>query len=300
MMKIILHSITFFSLLVCTVTFANSQNDFANLEKKFNGRLGISAIDMTTQKTIRYRANERFPMGCTSKVMGVAAILKQSMSQPDLLKENVTYQKNSVVSWSPITEKHISDGMTIFQLCEAAITVSDNTAMNLLVKKLGGLNALNQFAHSIGNAEFYANHLWPEEANAGGIDNKDDSSTPEAMRISLQKLTFGNMLSSPLREQLLVWLKQNTTGNQRIRAGVPSQWVVGDKTGTGALYGTTNDIGIIWPPKCPPLVVAIYFTSIKPHAVKQDDVVAEATRILIREFAKQNTCYKIDLNHSTS
>ena len=233
-------------------------------------------------------------MGCTSKVMGVAAILKMSMTDNQLLQQKMTYNKNDIVDWSPTTEKHIVDGLTVYQLCEAVITVSDNTAMNLLLKQMGGLQGLNAFARSIADNHFRADHDWPKEAESGGLGNLEDSTTPAAMARSLQRLAFGDVLQPAQRAQLIDWLKNNTTGNARIRAGVPKGWIVGDKTGTGSAYGTTNDIGIIWPPQSAPIIVVIYFTTDRKDAVKRDDVVASATRIVIEGFAKTDKHVKLN------
>jgi beta-lactamase class A len=112
-----------------------------------------------------------------------------------------------------------------------------------------------------------------------------DTSTPAAMEMSLRQLTLGDALASPQQKQLVTWMKGNTTGDTRIRAGVPKGWIVADKTGSGD-YGITNDIGIIWPPKCAPIVVAMYFIQNKKDATQHPDVIASATRILINEFAR--------------
>ena len=125
------------------------QNKLAALEASSGGRIGVSALNTATNTRIQYRAKERFPFCSTSKVIGVSAILKQSMTDSRLLQQKLTYKKEDLVAYSPITEKHLADGMTIFNLCAAAITQSDNTAMNLLIKKLGGLEAVTAFARSI-------------------------------------------------------------------------------------------------------------------------------------------------------
>jgi beta-lactamase class A len=77
-------------------------------------------------------------------------------------------------------------------------------------------------------------------------------------------------------------LKNNTTGNARIRAGVPKGWIVGDKTGTGD-YGTSNDIAII---------LAIYFTQNKNEATLREDIIASTTRLVLDEFAKLDQCIR--------
>ncbi len=255
------------------------QNKLAALEASSGGRIGVSALNTATNTRIQYRAKERFPFCSTSKVIGVSAILKQSMTDSRLLQQKVTYKKEDLVAYSPITEKHLADGMTIFNLCAAAITQSDNTAMNLLIKKLGGLEAVTAFARSIGDNTFRLDR-WEPKLNSAIPGDLRDTSTPAAMERSLQQLALSDALALPQRKQLQTWLKSNVTGNYRIRAGLPKAWIVGDKTGTGD-YGTTNDIGIIWPPKRSPIVVAIYFTQNKKNAVKREDIIASVTHLLI-------------------
>lgn len=120
-----------------------------------------------------------------------------------------------------------------------------------------------------------------------------DTSTPTAMEKSLQKLTLGNVLASPLREQLVSWMKANTTGDTRIRVGVPKGWIVADKTGSGTDYGISNDIGIIWPSNCAPMVIAIYSVHNKKDALAQNDLMASVTRNVINEFAHTDKCINL-------
>lgn len=293
-------ALTFSSIAIFTPLNAYAQADqssaiqkkLAQLETSSGGRIGLAALDTTNNKLIQYHANERFPAGCTAKVIGVATILKESMTDRSLLEERVTYTKQDLTNWSPITEKHLDDGMTVRQLCAAAIEYSDNTAMNLLVKKMGSLQAMNAFARSIGDRSFRQDHGWPDEALSGKPGDKNDSTTPAAMLNSLQKLTLGDILAPYQRELLVTWLKMNTTGNARIRAGVPKGWVVGDKTGTGFNYGITNDVAIIWPPQCAPIVLVIYYKNDMKDAPKREDVVAAATNSILNEFAKTNQCIR--------
>lgn len=261
------------------------------LERSSGGHIGIAALNTGTNQRIQYRAEESFPMGCTSKVIGVAAILKESMTNSKMLQERIKYTQKDLVNWTPITEKHLADGMTVSELCAAAISYSDNTAMNLLAQKLGGPQSLNSFARSIGDKQFKLDHTWPDEALASP-ESREDATTPAAMVTSLQKLVLEDELAVPQRELLRTWLINNVTGNERIRAGVPKGWVVGDKTGTGYNYGTTNDVAIIWPPKCAPIVVAIYYSSSKKESPKRNDVLASATRLLINEFANTDQCLR--------
>lgn len=281
-----------------TIQSTSIQKQLAELEASSKGRIGVYAINMANNTHLGYRANERFPTGCTSKVIGVAAILNKSMNDSVLLSQRISYSKKDLTSWNPITEKHLSSGMTVEQLCAASISYSDNTAMNLLVKQMGGLDQMTFFAHSLGNTSFRQDNGWPEEAYSGGKGDLKDSSTPKDMANSLQKLAFTDVLAKPQREMLISWLKANTTGDFRIRAGLPKGWIVADKTGTGGAYGTTNDLGIIWPPKCAPIILAIYYTNDAKNAVKREDVVASATQLLINKLAQSDQCIKKNIERA--
>lgn len=269
-----------------------AQNQLAQLESSSGGRLGVMAINTANNQQIEYRANERFPFGSTSKVMVVAAALKHSQTNPKFLSQNISYtaKKAKDSGYAPITSKHVSGGMSINALAEAAIEYSDNGAANLLIAKLGGVAAINRYAHSINDTVYHQDRIEPELNSALPQDSRD-TTTPAAMALSLENLLLGNALDLPQRTQLQQWLKANTTGNKRIRAGVPLGWVVGDKTGTSS-YGTTNDIGIIWPTKCQPLVIAVYYTQAQADSAPKDEVIAEATKIVLAGFASNSPCIK--------
>lgn len=280
------------SIFLINVTAVANTEKLAELEAVSGGRLGISAINMANDQRIQYRAHERFPTGSTFKMMGVALVLQISMTHSTILQERIFYKKQDLQPWSPVTKNHIADGMTVLDLAIATLQHSDSTGINLLMKKLGGPQAVNAFARSIGDYAFSLDNYEPVNTDPQKVQ---DSTTPFAMQNSLQKIAFGNVLAKTQREQLVTWMKNNTTGDTRIRAGVPQDWVVADKTGSGN-YGVRNDIGIIWPPSCDPIVVAIYLNYDKKDAVPRDDVLAQATHIIIQEFAKTDPCIMKNLS----
>lgn len=263
------------------------EKKLAALEASMDGRIGLFAINTANNQQIQHLTTERFPIQSTFKLMAVSAILKQSMTEEHLLQQRINYTKKDLVFWSPITEKHLTDGMTISDLCSAAMIYSDNTATNLIMKKLGGPEAVTAFARSIGDNTFQINS-WEPELNSDP-NNLRDTSTPTAMLKSLHKLMLGNVLASPQQKQLVAWMKGNATGDTRIRAGVPKGWIVADKTGSGNDYGISNDIGIIWPPGANPIVIAIYSVHNKKATAPRDDLIASVTRMVIDEFAQANT-----------
>ncbi len=262
------------------------------LEKNFDEKIGVYAINTNNNQTITYRSDERFPLQSTMKLISVAALFQQSDSDKSLLQEKIHYTKNDLIAWHPITGKYVNTGTTLEALSEAAISYSDNTAVNLIIKELGGPNKVTAFAHSIGNMTFNVEH-YDGNLNANPNDAQD-TSTPKDMAISVEKLTLGNVLTQPQRALLVTWMRNSTTGYKRIRAGVPIGWVVADKTGggLGGNYGIANDIGILWSPTCKPIILAIYTVQNRQDAKSRDDIVASTTSIILDEFAKNDPCFK--------
>jgi beta-lactamase class A len=261
-----------------------AESKLAGLETAHGGQLGVYALNTANGKQLAHRAGQRFAFCSTFKVMAVGAVLQRSSKDPGLMDEHVIYGMDSLVPNSPVTSKHLGgDGLSNAELCAAALQYSDNAAANLLLRELGGLSAVNDFARSIGDDTFRLDR-WETALNEALPNDWRDTSTPQAMAKSLQKLTLGDALGAPQREQLVTWMRGNTTGNERIRAGVPDGWSVADKTGTGD-YGTTNDLALVWPPGKPPLVIALYYTQDQKDAKANSEVLAAATRIVVEALA---------------
>ena len=261
----------------------SAETKLASLEETSGGRLGVYAVNTADGAQVRYRAEERFPMCSTFKLVLAAAILEKSRHSPGLLEKRVHFAKSDLVSHSPVSEQHLNDGLTIAELCSAVMKYSDNTAANLLIKNLGGPPDVTAYARSIGNTEFRLDR-WETAMSSSVPGDLRDTVTPKAMARSLQALALGDALSPAHRKQLNDWLRENTTGALRIRAGIPSDWQAGDKTGTGD-YGTANDVAILWPPGRKPIVLAIYYTQKEKDAKSNDGIIAATARIIVNAFA---------------
>lgn len=255
-----------------------AQVQLAQLERGLNGRLGVFALNTADGAHLGYRATERFPLCSTFKVLLVSAILERSTRNVGLMQQRIQYVRNDLVTYSPITEKHLEEGMTVTDLCAAALQYSDNTAANILMRTLGGPAVVTAYARSIGDCEFHLDR-WETDLNTAIPSDHRDTTTPEAMGRSLQRLALEDALEAHPKEQLLDWLRGNTTGAARIRAGVPADWPVGDKTGTGS-YGTVNDVAVLWPPQRAPIVLAVYTTQKTKDAKARNDVIASAARVV--------------------
>lgn len=287
--KSILFAVGVFPFITVSVSQAdNSVNEpeihrkLITLEQKSGGRLGVALINLSDNSQILYRASERFAMCSTSKVMAVSALLKKSETNKGIMEERITLKEKDLVTWSPVTEKKLATGMTLTELSAATLQFSDNTAMNVILRYLGGTSAATSFARSIGDQTFRQDRTEPD-LNAILPGDERDTSTPLAMAQSLEKLTLGNVLAEPQRQQLVAWLKGNTTGGASIKAGLPANWEIGDKTGSGD-YGTTNDIAVIWTEKKAPMILVTFFTQPLKDAKGRKDVLSEATKIVVSPF----------------
>ncbi|RXH05489.1 class A beta-lactamase [Bradyrhizobium vignae] len=254
------------------------------LELKSGGRLGVSVLDTATGVPIHYRGDERFPMCSTFKVLAAAAILKDAGSRPERLERRVRIEQADIVENSPITREHVGgEGMTLRELCDAAITRSDNTAGNALLKNIGGPAGLTNFARSLGDILTRLDRT-ETELNEAAPGDPRDTTTPNAMAANFRRLLLGDVLLPEGRDQLGKWLIANKTGDTRLRAGLPQSWRVGDKTGAGE-HGTTNDVAIVWPPEHSPLIIAVYLTGASLDSGGRNDVIASVGRAVAKGFS---------------
>ncbi|PDZ04033.1 class A beta-lactamase [Bacillus cereus] len=251
--------------------------DFSQLEKKFDARLGVYAIDTGTNQTIAYRPNERFAFASTYKAIAAGVLLQKNSTEK--LNEVITYTKEDLVDYSPVTEKHVGTGMTLGEIAEAAVRYSDNTAGNILFHKIGGPKGYEKALRQIGDRVTLSDRFETELNEAIPGDNRD-TSTAKAIATNLKNFTIGNALPDHKRNILTEWMKGNATGDKLIRAGVPTDWIVGDKSGAGS-YGTRNDIAIVWPPNRAPIIIAILSSKDEKEATYDNQLIAEATEVIV-------------------
>lgn len=191
----------------------------------------------------------------------------------------IKYSTDDLVANSPITEKHVETGMTLRELCDAAVRYSDNTAANLLFDTLGGPKGLEADLRKLGDKVTLMERIEPHLSDWVPGETRD-TTTPRALAKDLRAYVLGDVLRKRERAQLATWLKTNTTGNEVIRAGVPEGWVVGDKTGSGSGYGARNDIAVVWPPDSAPIVMAILTNCGKAEDVHDNKLIAEAASVV--------------------
>jgi beta-lactamase class A len=261
-----------------------STDPFATLEARHGGRLGVAALDTSTGNRMAHRADERFPMCSTFKLLAVAGVLHNVDIGNERLDRWVQYGPSDLLDYAPVTRRFVGKGgMTVHDLCAAAIEYGDNTAANLLLAALGGPSEATSYVRSLGDTVTRIDRTEPT-ANTCIPGDPRDTTTPAAMLADLTKLSQGGALPDNSQNLLTGWLDNCQTAAARIPAGLPPGWTSGDKTGSGA-NATANDVAIINPPGRAPIFVAAYYTGSSATGAEQDAVLAEVGRIVSSTFA---------------
>lgn len=250
----------------------------AGLEQKYQARVGVFARNLRDGATVRHRSNELFPMLSTFKVLASAHVLRDFDHDGRFLARTIHYTAADLVVNSPITSQHVDTGMTVGELCAAAIQYSDNTAGNLILGQTGGPRSIGRFARSLGDRTTRLDR-WEPSLNTAIPGDPRDTTTPESLGRDYAGLIVGRRLNDADRAQLTTWLKGNTTSTHRFRAGLPAGWVLADKTGSGD-YGTANDIGVAWTPCGTPVLLSVQTRKAAPDAVAADQLLADIARLL--------------------
>jgi len=254
------------------------------IESAVGGRLGVAVLDTATGRTVGQRLDERFPMCSTFKWLVASLVLQRVDAGQEQLERRIRFGADALLSNSSITEKHVGDeGMTVGELCEAAVTVSDNAAANLLLKSVGGPAAITRHARGLGDTMTRLDRIEPA-LNESRPGDPRDTTTPRAMSVALRSALLGNALSPAGRAQLMQWMVATKTGGERLRAGMPAAWRVGDKTGTGN-RGSTNDVAIVMPPNRAALIVVAYLTQTTASMDRRNAALADVGRAVAASIA---------------
>ena len=253
------------------------EDALAALEARHGGRVGVLVHELATGRRFGRRVHERFRLCSTFKWLLAAQVLAAVDQGRESLDRRLAWTKDDLVAWSPVTERHVADGLSVGELCAATITTSDNTAANVLLDAHGGPAALTAWLRGLGDEVTRLDRREPE-LNTGAPDDPRDTSTPAAMAETMQRVLLGKVLSPASRAQLVDWLLANTTGDARLRAGLPG-WRVGDKTGSDGDH-TSNDVAIAWPPGGGgPVLIVAFVTQSQGSSAQRDAILADVGRL---------------------
>lgn len=255
----------------------------AAVEGRIGGRLGVVALNTGTGEQLTRRAHERFAMASTFKWLLAAQMLHMDMHMPGFREQRILFRENDLLQYAPAARARIGANgvgeMTVEELCEAIVVVSDNTAANLLLVAAGGPAGLTSFLRANGDAVTRLDRDEPT-LNENAPGDERDTTTPDAMAQTMQRFLLSDaVLNAASRQRLIDWMIECRTGRERLRAGFPADWRAGDKTGTGA-NAALNDVAIAWPPGRAPIIVACYMSGSTAAAGMLNAAHVEVARIV--------------------
>lgn len=252
--------------------------EFEALEEEFDARLGVYARDTGSDGEVAFQEDERFAFASTFKALLAGVVLSEH--SPEEMERVVDFDEGVLVPHSPVAEENTDTGMSLTELCDAAVRYSDNAATNVLLDEIGGPEGFTEKLEELTGDEVTRLDRYEVEMSEGVPGDERDTSTAEALTGSLEAFVVGDALPEGQREVLVDLMVRNTTGDDLIRAGVPEGWDVGDKTGMGG-YGTRNDIGVVWPDEGEPIVLAVMSSRDDEGAETDDALIAEATEVVM-------------------
>jgi len=266
-------------------TFAlDAPGAIAAYERTTGGRVGLLATNVASGARIAWRASERFAMCSTFKASLAALVLARVDAGKDRLDRSVPFGRADLLAYAPVARQHMQSGaMTIATMCQGAVELSDNTCANLLLREVGGPPALTRFWRRLGDADSRLDHDEPM-LNRMKAGDPRDTTTPAAMAQTVRKLALGDALGPASRSRLVDWLVACQTGKNRLRAGLPRTWRIGDKTGNNGA-DASGDLAVAWPARSGPIVVCAYVQGGKPTPDQQDTLFAAIGTLVAQQLA---------------
>ncbi|KEI71359.1 class A beta-lactamase [Endozoicomonas elysicola] len=256
-----------------------------DLENRHGGHIGIAVMDTSNQSLWDYRGNTRFPLMSTFKTLACAKLLADADQKKQKLTTEAMITRESLVTYSPVTEPLTGQRITLEQACDATMTTSDNTAANLVLTGIGGPQQLTDFLRSTGDTVTRLDRIEPElnEAKQGDLR---DSTTPLAMADTLNQLILGNTLSDGSRAQLKTWMMGNQVADNLLRSVLPEGWSIADRSGAGG-HGSRGITAIIWSEKRLPLIISIYMTGTNASFEERNQIIVKTGEAVFNHFGIQ-------------
>lgn len=259
--------------------------DLLDLESSNGGRLGFAALDTAKGRSLSWRGDDRFIYCSTFKMYLAAATLLRVQAGQERLERQIPITAADMTNHAPVTQPAIGSSLSVEQLMKGTVEVSDNPAANLLLKAMGGPQAMQAFYRGIGDDSTRSDRFEPE---MNRLDGDKDTIRPIRSVANIRRLFLdeSSPLSAASQALLLRWMTDTPTGQNRLKAGAPAGWHVAHKTGTGG-YGPTNDIGLLYPPTGQPVIVAVYYHANRASSdAANAAVIAEATRRALKALGR--------------
>lgn len=254
----------------------------ARIETDLGGRVGIAVRDPGSDWQWNHRGDERFIMASTFKSVLCGAVLDRVDAGELSLSDALPIEAADIQDYAPVAETRVGEAMTIDELCLATLDMSDNTAANLLIDRLGGPHAVTDFVRAIGDEITRLDRMEPELNTPSG---DLDTTSPNAMAASWEAMLLGESLSPSSRKQLIDWMSLGGVTGTLLRAEAPSDWFVADKSGSGS--GSRNLVAMVTPPDAHPYMVSIYLSDTEADFDTRNLAVTEIAGAIVQLISKR-------------
>jgi beta-lactamase class A len=301
---------------------SNLQPTVAQLERSLvHGRVGVAVQDLATGETFMSRGNQRFPMQSVFKLpLGIAVLKLADQGKLDL-NQTITIRREDLSIWySEINDSFKGPtNYTVAELLTLAVAHSDNTAADLLMKRVGGPKRVDAILAKIGvrgiRIDRYERQLQPDCTGLGSfrpeltseagveaaiarlshartraamaryLHDPRDTSTPRGMLRLIRDLDEGRLLSPPSTRRLIDIMVSSTPGAKRLKAGLPSGTILAHKTGTGyalnGIAGAINDAAIATLPNGRKLAIVVFLAGSSGTSDSRDKLIADVARAVV-------------------
>lgn len=249
-----------------------------DLEARSGGRLGLALFSQEDGLVFAHRESERFAMCSTFKFALAAMVL----DTPRMRDAQLDFGREDILSYAPYAKDRAEIGwMSGMEAAHHAVTLSDNTAANLLLARLGGPPAFTAWLRRNGDEVTRLDRNEPT-LNENAAGDPRDTTSPAAKAELIAGILWGNRLDPADRKLLGQWLVETPTGLARLRAGLPTGWNAGDKTGTcgGEGQAQVNDIAVFETPEGARYVLAAFLDRPRGTTPQAEAVLADAARAL--------------------
>ncbi|MCB9810669.1 MAG: class A beta-lactamase [Candidatus Nomurabacteria bacterium] len=248
-----------------------------------NARVGLSVVNSDADIILQHRGDERFPMTSTFKTLACGVVLQKVDAGEESLDREMLIGEEDMVPYAPVTENHVGGLLTLGELCEAAITTSDNVAGNKILETLGGPEGFTALLRSVGDIQTRLDR-WEVELNEAAPDDPRDTTTPNQMSETLHTFLTGNTLSDESKKQLSDWLYAQAVADSLFRSRLPSGWQIADKSGGGG-FGSRSIAAMLKLPEGEAFFVSLYITNTEKEMADLNVVVADIGEMLFEFFS---------------
>ncbi|WP_374725250.1 class A beta-lactamase [Cellvibrio fibrivorans] len=266
--------------------FTPVKKEIKLIEDNLSAHIGVAVLNTKTGEHWHYKGNERVPLTSTFKTIACAKLLHDADSDKSLLSRTVLIKSDELVTYSPITEKHVGQEITLKDACAATMHTSDNTAANIIINAVAGTEGITDFIRKTGDDVTRLDRFEPE-LNEALLNDIRDTTTPNAITKTINRLLFGSVLSRPSQQQLKEWMVNNQVTGNLLRSVLPKGWEIADRSGAGG-FGTRSITAVVWGETQSPLIISIYIAQTEASFSERNEAIIKIGQSIFNSYHSNN------------